>query len=262
MSAADLAQQQAAFMAQVLNENAALPAGWGNSQAAGMQVYRGNYRSALMDALGDTFERVKQYVGDAPFAQVAAHHAITNPPASWTIDDAGAGFEDSCAQLFGNNPEVAELAWLEWTMLGLATAPDAEPLNGEDFGSATAEFGDEDWGAMKLVLAPRTAAREVAHDLTAIWNSLGEGGAELGEFTLEGPGGCLVWREGEQPVFIMVNAEQARAFRAVQNGASYGEICMVLAGDNAGEQDIADAAMRAGAMLGGWLNDGLIIGLA
>ncbi len=262
MSAADLASQQAAFMAQVLDENAPLPEGWGNSQAAGMQVYRGNYRSAFMDALGDTFERVKQYVGDAPFAQVAAHHAIANPPASWTIDDVGAGFDESCAQLFGNNPEVAELAWLEWTMLGLATAPNAEPLDGAGFGAATAEFGDEDWGTMKLVLAPRATARVVAHDLTAIWNSLSEDGPELGEFTLESAGGCLVWREGEQPVFIMVDAEQARAFRAVQSGASYGEICMLLAGDNPREQDIADAAMRAGAMLGGWLNDGLIIGLA
>ncbi len=262
MSAADLAQQQAAFMAQVLDENVPLPNGWGNSQAAGMQVYRGNYRSALMDALSDTFERVKHYVGDGPFAQVAAHHAITNPPASWTIDDAGAGFDESCAQLFGNNPEVAELAWLEWTMLGLATALDVQPLDGTAFGTATAQFGDADWGAMKLMLAPRAAAREVAHDLTAIWNSLGEDGAELGEFTLESPGGCLVWREGEQPVFVMVEAEQARAFSAVQSGASYGEICMLLAGDNAGEQDIADAAMRAGAMLGRWLNDGLIIGLA
>ncbi|MEL6878670.1 MAG: DNA-binding domain-containing protein [Pseudomonadota bacterium] len=257
-----LGARQAAFMEQILDENAPLPQGWGNSQAAGMQVYRGNYRSALMDALGDTFERVKQYVGDAPFQRVAAHHVIANPPAGWTIDEAGAGFDESCAKLFGNNPEVAELAWLEWTMLGLATAPDSLPLDANGFGEATAQFGDDDWAGMKLVPQPRAASRVVAHDLTAIWTALGDGEAAQGNIALNEPRGCLVWREGERPTFLMVDAEEAQAFAAVQDGASYGEVCILLAGENTGDEAIQNAAMRAGAMLGRWLNDGLIVGLS
>ncbi len=249
-------------MQQILDENAPLPQGWGNSQAAGMQVYRGNYRSALMDALGETFERTARYVGEGPFQQVAAHHAITHPPASWTIDDAGAGFDESCAQLFGNNPEVAELAWLEWSMLGLATAPDAVPLNGEAFAEETAGFGDTDWAAMKLVLAPRAVSKQVTHDLTAMWSALGDEPFEMGDIACDHPRGCLVWREGERPTFAMVDAEEAQAFGAVQSGATYGEVCMLLAGDNASEQAIGDAAMRAGAMLGRWLNEGMIVELA
>ena len=47
----DLAERQSAFLRSILDEDAPLPSGWGNSQAAGMAVYRGNYRSALMGAL-------------------------------------------------------------------------------------------------------------------------------------------------------------------------------------------------------------------
>ena len=256
-----LAKRQAAFMEQVLDENAPLPQGWGNSQAAGMQVYRGNYRSALMDALRDTFEHTARYVGDGPFQRVAVHHAITQPPASWTIDDAGAGFDESCAHVFGENPEVAELAWLEWTMLGLATAPDVARLDAEGFTAQTANFGDAEWTQLDLEFQPRAAAREVKHDLTAIWNALNSEGEAMPEFALGEPGGCLVWREGETPTFIMVPAEEACAFAAMQGGASYGEVCVMLAGEGAEESAISDAAMRAGAMLGRWLNEGLIIAI-
>ena len=83
----DLAQRQQAFLAAILDDAAPMPQGWGNSQAAGMDVYRGNYRSALMDVLADTFERTRRYVGEKPFRQVSMHHIITHPPAGWTIDE-------------------------------------------------------------------------------------------------------------------------------------------------------------------------------
>ncbi len=262
MTHSPLAQRQAAFMDQVLDEAAALPDGWGENHAEGIKVYRGNYRSALMDALASTFERTAKYVGERPFARVAAHHAITNPPASWTIDDAGAGFDESCDQVFGDNPEVAELAWLEWAMLELVTSPDAAALDGAGFTAATAEFGDDDWSQLRLVFQPRAASRLIANDLTAIWNALDSNAAQWPNFALEEPAGCLVWREGERPTFIMVSAEEARTFAQMQDGASYGDVCVTLAGEEASEAAINDAAMRAGAMLGRWLNEGLIVTLA
>src|SRR3546814_3597676 len=92
-----------------------------------MSVYRGNYRSALVEAMRSTYERTEKWVGEAAFRRAAAHHLIAHPPSSWTIDDAGAGFDRTCAELFANDPEVAELAWLEWTMLEAFTAPDVAP---------------------------------------------------------------------------------------------------------------------------------------
>lgn len=259
----DLAQRQAAFLAAILDDAAPLPAGWENSQAAGMSVYRGNYRSALMDVLADTFERTRRYVGEGPFRQVSMHHIITHPPSGWTIDEAGEGFAQTCAELFGDNPEAGELAWLEWTMRLLVTAPDSTPLSVKDFAQASAEFGDEDWTAMRIAFAPRAVARLVDHDLDAIWRALGEDGGDIPHAELSAPQCCLVWREGERPTFKLVEADHAGAFTAMAGGASYGEVIALLVGDDPdpAPEAVEAAAMRAGAMLGTWLTEGFITAL-
>ena len=261
MTDVTLAERQAAFMRAVLDEDAPLPVGWGNSQAAGMSVYRGNYRGALMDALANTFERTARYVGEGAFKQASAHHAISHPPSGWTIDEAGEGFDTTCAELFGENPEVAELAWLEWSMLQVSTASDANPLDPTGFASATAEFGDEYWMGLQVEFQSRTAATLVEHNLTGLWNALEEDGQGIPELRLPTPRGCLVFREGERPTFMLVDPDSANAFSAMQAGASYGDIIALLAGDAPGEEAVQQAAMRAGEMLGGWLQEGLIVGL-
>lgn len=257
-----LAERQGAFLCALLDDEAPLPAGWGNSQVAGLAVYRGNYRSAIMGALAETFERTALHVGERAFAQAAINHAIANPPAGWTIDEAGQGFDRTCAALFADRPEVAELVWLEWAMLELATAPDCEPFTPQDFALAVADFGDEDWGEMRLALQPRATTRLVDHDLEALWRALGSGG-EHPDLGLSQSQCCLVWREGERPTFTLVEADHAAAFAAVQGGASYGELIGMLIGDDPdpSEEAIRNAAMRAGAILGRWLNEGIVVAI-
>lgn len=257
-----LADRQQAFLAAILDERAPLPEGWGNSQDVGMGVYRGNYRSALMGVLEDTYERTRRYVGEKAFRQVSMHHVITHPPSGWTIDEAGAGFPETCAQLVRDNPEVAELAWLEWTMRALATAPDSAPLSPQAFAEASAGFGDEDWANLRLAFSPRAEARVVDHDLDALWRALAEDGGAAPDARLAEPQSCLVWREGEKPTFILAEADHAPAFLAMKQGAAYGEMIGVLLSDaEPTPEAIQQAAMRAGEMLGAWLNEGLITGL-
>lgn len=262
-----LAERQDAFLASILDEGAPLPFGWGNSQAAGMAVYRGNYRGALMAALAETYERTALLLGPKDFAQGCINHAIAHPPGGWTIDEAGEGFDETCAKLFPDRLEVAELAWVEWSMLVLATAPDVQPLTPQDFAAASAEFGDEDWGALRLQFQPRAKARLVNHDLETLWQAIGNGdsngdgdGDRVPDTQLQAPATCLVSRDGERPTFTLLEADHAAAFAAMQDGANYGELIAVLLGqnDDPAPQDIHNAAMRAGAMLGAWLNEGVV----
>lgn len=253
-----LEELQSSFMAQVLDEEAPLPKGWDARQQLGMGVYRNNYRSSLVEALRSTYERTEKWVGEDAFRRAAAHHVIANPPVSWTLDDAGAGFDATCAELFVNDREVTELAWLEWTMLEVFTAPDMAPLGAAEFGKATRNFAEQDWGNMRLEFLPGTSARTLSHDLRAIWKALGEEELVRPEHRLEQQRGCIVWREGERPTFIMVDAEEVRAFDMMQAGKSYGDVCINIAENG----DPADAAMRAGAMLGRWLNEGMIAQVA
>jgi len=109
-----LARRQQEFLAALLDEEAPLPAGWQVRHARGLAIYRNNYRGGLIDTLRDTYPRTEVLAGEAAFARAAAHHCITHPPSSWTLDQVGAGFSATCAELFRDDPDVAELAALEW----------------------------------------------------------------------------------------------------------------------------------------------------
>ena len=257
-----LAHQQSAFMAQVLDDEAPLPSGWDARHAAGMSVYRNNYRSSVIEALRSTFERTERWVGVDTFGRAAAHHVISHPPSSWTLDDAGRGFDETCKELFAKDREVAELAWLEWTMLESFTAPDREPLDGAGFAGATAEFGDEDWANLRLEFIPGTTSGVVEHDMRAIWNATAKEEFERPVVALDVPSGILIWREGERPTFRMVEPQEVRAFDALSRGVSYGEACALLAGESSSAEEMEAAAMQAGVMLGRWLQDGLIASAA
>lgn len=256
-----LAELQTAFLAQIRDESLPLPAAWPDRAAAGMAIYRNNYRTALVDALRESFARTARWVGEEAFRQAAAHHLILHPPGSWTLDAAGLGFDATLAELFPQDPEVAELAWAEWAMLQVFGARDALPLDAAGFGAATAAFDEAGWDGLRLNFMPRLATRMVMQDLPAIWQQLEASSAteEDAAFVpvdapLAAPLACHVYREGEQPVFVIAPAHEFGALTAMLTGASFGAACDSLA-EQLGPEE---AAQEAGAMLGRWLHQGLI----
>ncbi len=253
-----LARQQAEFIAHVLDEERAQPEHWTERQRAGLAVYRNNYRAALVDALRDTYERTARWVGEDAFERAAAHHVITSPPASWTLDDAGAEFDETLAALFANDPEVAELAWLEWSMQCAFTAKDAEPLDVEGFTSATSGFGEEDWSGMRLTFAPGFTLREVDHDIAVLWNALAQDEFDNPDIVLAAPRYCLVWREGLRPTFALVETLEGEALAALAGGATYAGACTLLVERLGEEEGIA----KAGGLLGRWVGEGLLTGIS
>lgn len=252
-----LATRQDDFMASLLDYERALPSGWATRQAAGLEIYRNNYRSALVEALRSTFERTERLVGEASFARAAAHHLITHPPSSWTLDLAGDGFAETCKTLFAKDPEVAELAWLEWSMHLAFVARDAEPLSSETFLAQVIGYGEGDWTDLKLDFVPSLALSEVTHDLKSLWSSLSNEAPAPRIIDLAETAMCLVWREGERPVFTTVPLAEGRALSAMLSGATYGEACdMLLASEGSA------AIEMAGTMLRRWLYEGMVEAIA
>ncbi len=241
------------FLACLLDDAAALPTGWDTRRAAGMAVYRNAYRARLVDALRDTFERTARLVGDDAFRQAAAHHLITHPPASWTIDRAGEGFPETCAELFANDPDVAEVAWLEWAMHRAFTAADAEPLTVAGFAVATSAFGTEEWDGLRLQFMPGTALRPVTHELVKLWETLAQPPQATEVEKLRKPMWVLLWRESERPVFVLIPEANGRALANLQRGGTFGDMCAAL-GESIGP---VEAAQVAGAMLLSWLELGV-----
>ena len=252
-----LAETQRAFQAQVLSEELALPSGWDERMAAGLSIYRNAYRARLIAALDETFPRTLAWVDEGPFARAAAHHLIVNPPSSWTLDDAGAGFPETLRELFANDPEVPDLASLEWEMHRVFAAADEVPLDLASFAQATASFGEEDWALMHLRLVPALAIIRMETDCIGLWKALGDREEPPARLMLEKPAAVLIWREELTPVFRQIEAQEAHCLQRAIEGASFGGLCEYLAGFWP-----EDAAVQAGGMLARWIGDGLVAGVA
>lgn len=251
-----LRERQHSFMKALIGgedgDDGALPDGF----QAGLQVYRNNYRSALIDAMEETFLRTARLTGSEAFRRAAIHHVIAHPPSSWTIDAVGEGFPATCRELFACDPDVAEIAWLEWSMSQAFVAASFEPLTIEQFGQATASYDDEQWACLRLSFAPGLALGSAAFDLPRLWQSLAIEDARPDVIGLNKTLTVKVWREDETPVFAVMAEDEAHALRLMMNGARFGEICEMVES----QESASDAPGRAGEILRRWFDDKHIVG--
>lgn len=249
-----LARRQQEFLSALLDEQAPLPAGWQVRHARGLAIYRNNYRGGLIDTLRDTYPRTEVLAGEAAFARAAAHHCITHPPSSWTLDQVGAGFSATCAELFRDDPDVAELAALEWAMQEAFVARDAVPLDASAFAAATAHWDEDGWDGLKLVFVASMHLLRTSRDLPRMWHKLGNGESDCEADCLTEPHSVIVWRESERPVFVLRPPWEGEALAAFREGAGFGRVCGALAAKFGEER----AVTEAGAMLARWIGDGLV----
>lgn len=265
-----LSARQEEFLAHVLDDERALPSAWTPRHAAGMAIYRNGYRTRLVDTLRSTYERTARWVGEDAFRQAAAHHVISHPPTSWTLDDLGEGFEETLRELFTGDPEVAELAWLEWAMHRCFVCADVNPMDAVGFGEATASFQEDDWANMRLTFLPGTYLTKISHDIGELWRALKQENATAPEYALSRPLYCIVWRDDLKPVFMQVAEKEGQALARLLGGASYADACAALTehdcetnGETRKEAPSDDeAAAKAGAMLGRWLHHGMLAGVS
>lgn len=253
----NLAALQSTFMGCLHDEVAALPPDWGPDVARGLAVYRNNTRSAQLAAMRSTFARTRRCVGDGPFTAAAAHFLIQHPPRSWTLDAVGDGFADLLATLFVHEPDVADIAALDWAMHGVFSAGDAHPLDAAAFQRAAAGFDGDDWAGLRLQLVPALAVVDIRTDCLAAWRALAGDGAPPDAAVLAQPGQVVVWREDGEPVCRRATPGEGDALRQIADGVSYGALCTGLVAAH-GEDD---AVRIAGGMLSGWLHAGLLAAL-
>lgn len=255
MLAGTLADQQQTFIDLLLDESLPLPAGWGGERVA---IYRNAYRSRVVDAIRETYPRTERWVGEDAFRRAAVHHVIQRPPRSWTLDAVGQGMPDTLAELFSKDPEVSELAWLEWAMHECFVSADRTPVDVAGFQAATADFRDTDWAELRLTFIPGTQVTSVMHRVDVLWHSIG-GEDPVPEprsidYKAKEPLACVVWRQGLTPVCAPLASWEGGFLSLMLAGASYGDACSSLAGKLGTEV----AVQQAGAMLGRWIHNGML----
>ncbi|PZP19836.1 MAG: DUF2063 domain-containing protein [Sphingomonas hengshuiensis] len=220
----------------------------GTRTVAGLAIYHNAYRAQLRTTLGDLFERTWCYLGDDAFFAAAAVHIERCPPKSWTLDAYGDGFVDTLRALHPDDAEIAELAWIEWALRRAFSGPDAPPLPPQSLGTV-------DWDGAVLGLHPNLYLAPVTTNAAALWAGLAEGGTPPLAAALPGAAAILVWRDGLTPQFRTLAPDEMAVLEGVRCGTPFGQVCQaVFAG-----RDEDEAVASVGAMLAGWLRDGVIV---
>lgn len=218
--------------------------------SAGLAVYHNAYRAQLIDCLRDTYEKLAAWLGDDAFEDAARAYIEANPPRSWTLSDYGASFGEALATAYPDDPEVAELAWLDWTLRRAFEAADSDPIDASG-------LADVDWDQAVFTFVPTLTLNLVQTNCAAIWSALVTETMPPPAQRLSGANTIRVWRAGLAPQFKTIPPAEARALQLAMAAFSFGEICKIAID----EPDESKAVAAASQLLAAWLSDGIIAGI-
>jgi len=214
--------------------------------ATRLAVYYDAYRMRLMDCLRDTFERVRAWVGDSGFETAAQRHIELHPPHNWTLAEYGNGFDCTLADIYPNDPEIAELAWLDWSLHRAFEGPNAKSLKAHDLSGVN-------WNSAVLSIVPTLRMRPVVTNCAAIWAAIAEGQTPPAMRRLAATSALRVWRAGFSPNFRTIDPLEHEALLMAAEGATFASICTAIEAARTSE-----ASEVAGGFLASWVQDGLL----
>lgn len=242
-----LVQFQRDFIAELAGDDDA------PSISTGMAIYRNAYRGRLIGALESGFERTRRWVGEDAFEAAATHYVLTHPPSSWTLDAFGANFPETLAELFVKDPEVDELAWLEWHMQQAFAAPDRGELTAAAL--AKAELGESDWAGLRFGMAAGYQTRTVNSDVAALWRNTSPSSQFNTELAAATQQRLVIWRKDCQPHFRLLDEAEFAVLHRLAIGYTFGDAAAAVT-------DHSEAAELLGGWLAQWLADGLFSGFS
>lgn len=245
MTLADLQQDFRAWLVTGSDESARR---FGCEASAGLAVYQNNYRASLVGCLEASYPLVASFVGGEAFREAAISHIDAHPPHAWTLDAYGDDFAATLARLLPRNPDVHELAWIEWSLGAAFVAPDATPID-------TAALVDMDWDEARLTLSPTLRERGASTNAHAIWSALQDDADVPEAEMLDAPAGLVVWRNGFTCRVKQVDAIERAALLAIRDDGRFAALCDLLVDRLGEDQGIA----RAGALLAEWLHTGIVV---
>jgi len=211
-------------------------------------IYHHAYRARLVDVLADTFAKTCLFMGSDTFDDDAREYAVTHPPMVRSLNRYGADFPDYLARRYPGNPELLELARLDWDLRTCFDGPDAPALDAQ----RAASDPQRGWLDRSEPLHGSLRLRQVHTNVVSLWQAI-DSDAEVPEpVRRDSATSLLVWRKQLQPHFQTLDPDQARFVQHLQAGASINTACAELAGS---------ATLPDPARLGNWLRDWLQEGL-
>jgi hypothetical protein len=159
----------------------------------------------------------------------------------------GGDFARTLRALHPHDPEIAELAWLDWSLRRAFEGPDAEAVKPETLARVN-------WDNAVLMFVPTLTMGEIVTNSAAIWGALADEKMPPASERLNVPATIRIWRNDLTPKYRTIESFEQRALVLAMAGSSFADLCNLLVEDG----DTDRAAQNVGAALASWLQDGLI----
>jgi len=213
-------------------------------------IYHHAYRARLAEVLADSFVKTNLYMGSDAFEHDAKAFAVSHPPLTRSLSRYGAAFPAHLASLYPDNPELHELAQLDWD---LRTRFDSADVPALTVALVQAQAQAPSWLSGLAPLHPGLVLRQITTNVVPIWRAI-EADEEVPEVHHHTqPKTMAVWRKALQPHFQTLDDDEASFLQHLMDGHSIEDTANALAGTPA----LPDP-QRLGGWLQAWLADGML----
>ena len=215
-------------------------------------IYHHAYRSRLAEVLADSFAKTQLYMGSDTFDAEATGFAVSQPPATRSLGRYGAGFPAYLATRYPDNPELHELAQLDWDLRSRFDGPDIATLSAESAQAAAGGTAPA-WLHWRDPLHPSLTLRRVTTNVTQLWRAMDADASvpEVHQYSVAQS--VAVWRKGLQPHFQTLEADESAFLHCLMAGHSIDQAASLLTATA-----VLTDPQRLGRWLKGWLSEGVL----
>lgn len=242
------------FLDTANDQTAVLPliaAGYGLSREKRLDIYHNAYRARLTEALETVFERTWAYLGDREFYDLAGRYIEESPSGERNLRNYGGDFPAFFRQKLPADPEVSELAAMDWNLHIAFDAPDAPCLSAV----ALDELSEADWEKAGFSFQPSLSLAVYACNTVEMWHAIDQCQVPPPARQLEQRVAHIFWRHQQKSNFRSLHPAEYLMLDALLIGKSFAATCEQL------NTDYPEAAELAGPWLYRWISDGMISGI-
>ncbi|AIF46631.1 DNA-binding domain-containing protein [Dyella japonica] len=216
-----------------------------------LAVYHHGYRLRLVEALRTEFPGLALLAGKR-FANVLHDYVTAHPSTHFNIRWHGEGLADflAYASPWCERPALAEMAQLDWAISTAFDAADHPTITASEL----AHVPPDGWATLRLHPLPHARVLRVTHNIAALRRAADRGTARPALRRLRQPRHLLVWRPALEVRYRPVAPAEFPALQAALHGETFAKLCERLAQRHGARS----ALPRMAALLGQWMNEGLI----
>jgi hypothetical protein len=220
-----------------------------------LAIYRNAYQVRLIDALHDTYPILHGLLGDEVWVALGRAYVAAHPSVFRSIRWYGGELADFLARCppYGDEPILAEVALLEWTLAEVFDAQDAKGLQR----AALAAVDPALWESLTFKFHPSLRRLEFSWNTAAVWKAMSADESPPRPEVATAPVPWLLWRQNLQNYFRSMSGVESAALDSALRGRSFGEICE----DLSALLPVEEIPAAAAGLLATWADSGILCGI-